>query len=190
VKQAYACRKWAFVSDYVRLKVLYEYGGIYFDTDVEVVKSFDELLKYKAFIGYESAYSVCTAVIGAEKKSTFVKKILDEYINKDFTTPNGKLNTQPNSKLCFNLIKKFYQNPNVKEVQFFNDVTIFPSDYFSPINCYNMKKTITGNTYSVHYYKSSWKNSQQRFKDRVLALITRLIGEEVREKVKYWIRRI
>ncbi|MDV7757569.1 glycosyltransferase family 32 protein [Liquorilactobacillus mali] len=183
-KNAFNLKEWAFLSDYVRLRVLYEYGGIYMDTDVEVIKKFDDLLMYnKVFIGFESRFSVCSAVIGAEKNSNFIKKLLNLY-QKNFFVEKISINKTPNSKLFFEYIEKNYGSINFLKITRYEDFTLFPAEYFSPINCYTLKTNISKNTYTIHYFLSSWKNKKSIYKDKILALITRIIGEENREKIR------
>ena len=79
LKEAIAKKKWAFASDYIRAWAIYNYGGVYFDTDIIVVKSIDSLLKNRAFVGFETPDYPFTAVFGAEKKHPFVKDLLDFY---------------------------------------------------------------------------------------------------------------
>lgn len=99
VKKAYEAKKWAFVSDYVRAYAIYNYGGIYLDTDVFVVDELDQLLENKAFVGYEHPDFPFTAVFGAEKSHPFIKKMLDYYndVNMEFEFKDN--NTLSVSKL-------------------------------------------------------------------------------------------
>ena len=93
VQEAYKAKKWAFISDYFRLYALYNYGGIYFDTDNEVFKSFDEFLHLDFFSGYENfngLISPFTAVVGAKKGNSIIKDLLDEYNDLHFIKPNGE----------------------------------------------------------------------------------------------------
>lgn len=184
VQQAYQQQKWAFVSDYVRLSVLYQYGGIYLDTDVEVLKSFDPLLKNKAFIGAESKYSICTAVIGAESRLAIIRELLDLYDKKNFIVDRTIDNT-PNSKRIFEFFQNKYGYIHTNDiVHDIGTFTVYPEDFFSPINCYTLRKHVTANTYSIHWYSATWKEKKERRRDNILALLTRVIGEENREKIK------
>lgn len=188
VKEAYEQKKWAFVSDYARLKALYECGGIYLDTDVEIIKSFDDFLDCKAFIGVESMYSICTATIGAEKNAVFIRELLDLYKNRKFII-DGIIDNTPNSKIIFNYLSEKYQYIYQEEkVQKFENFLLYPEEYFSPINCYTMREKQTANTVSVHRYASTWKNPKQRMKDKILVLIARIIGEDGRENLKKLIK--
>lgn len=184
VKQAYSEKKWAFVSDYVRMAVLYKYGGIYLDTDVEVIRSFNPLLDENAFICSESLYSMCTATIGAKKHADIILEFLRLYNNRSFVV-NGKIDYSPNSKLLFNYLHDKYgyiSNNNICNIN--KKITIYPSCYFSPLNCYTMKEFRTSNTYSIHRYSATWKNKHQKFKDKLLVLLTRIIGENGRDFLK------
>ena len=84
IRKAVENKNWAFVSDYFRLRALYEFGGIYLDTDVEIYKSFDDLLSKKGFVGYMHDALIGTAVLGFEKKNLFIKKLLDLYDNAEW----------------------------------------------------------------------------------------------------------
>ena len=143
---------WAFVSDYIRVKILYEHGGIYLDTDVEVLKSFDLLLQNQCFLGLEEDEYICTAVIGSEKGNPFIKRILDFY-DSDIWDVN------------------FINNPIIfKHVLNESDelrksISVYPIDYFSP---YSMKqngnKTVeTVNTFAVHWFTANWNMSRKGF---------------------------
>lgn len=96
VEEAYRSKKWAFVTDYVRLWAMYTYGGIYMDTDVQVLKSLDKFLINEAFSGFESSVYVPTGIMGAEKGNPIVKALLDEYDNRHFLLENGKMNLHTN----------------------------------------------------------------------------------------------
>ena len=133
VKEAYDKKKWAFVSDYVRLYALKNYGGIYLDTDVEVIKSLNPLLKNRAFIGAESKYSVCTAVIGAEKNAKFIDELIRLYENIHFVSER-KIDMTPNSQRIFKYLETRYQYKDSDMPIHWDICTLYPKDYFSPIN--------------------------------------------------------
>lgn len=94
VHEAYENKMWAFVTDYARLKVLYEYGGVYFDTDVEVFKNFDELLSNKCFLGFESNDYICTATIGCEAHNAFIRRFMESYEMRKFINLDGTFDTE------------------------------------------------------------------------------------------------
>ena len=96
VREAYEKGKYAFVSDYVRMYALYNYGGVYFDTDVEVLKPLDKFLEDKAFIGFENRTMIGTGIIGAEKHSALFEEMLNYYSNHNFVDDNGNIDTTTN----------------------------------------------------------------------------------------------
>lgn len=156
-KEAYSIGKYAFVSDYARLKIIYENGGIYFDTDVEILKNMDYIIEKGAFIGCELEDSIATGLgFGAEPKNEMVKEMLDEYNGKHFIE-NGKINstpcpiynTQPFIKSGWNKI----ENNKVVKVK---DIWVYPPEFFSPFNYLTGEVKITQNTYTYHYGDASW----------------------------------
>ncbi len=152
-KQAYSKKKYAFVSDYVRLKVLYEYGGIYLDTDVMVLKSFDSFLGYQAFTGFESKNKLTSAIIGAEKRFPIIKTFLDTYTNKPFIN-NGKNNDIANVVMMTDICVSYGFIPN-NTYQVIQGMHIFPQTYFCPLDFYH-NKNFTENTHAIHYFDASW----------------------------------
>lgn len=151
VKGAYQEKKWAFVSDYCRIDVLYQYGGIYLDTDVEVLKSFDDLLSITAFVGMESETLVATNLIASKKNSCMIKDFLTCYDNLEFDS----LNPGTNVLRLTSMLKDRYGHvgPDIDDKEY---VTIFPFEYFvaNDYGTGKVKKTI--NTYSIHHYTSTW----------------------------------
>lgn len=183
VREAYEQRKWAFVSDYARLYALEKYGGIYFDTDVEVLKPLDTFLNNKAFIGAESKYSICTAVIGAEKGATFISELMSLYNDLHFVNEQ-EIDLTPNSQRIFDYLKKTYDYKATSKPIKWENCTLYPKDYFSPINCYTYKQEITKNTYCIHRFAGTWKNEKEVFSNKLKALVTRIIGEDCRKMLK------
>lgn len=145
---------WAFMADYLRLYVLYQYGGIYMDTDVQVLKSFDDLLHNKVFIGYEyfskdrdDFITHGTGVIGSEPNNPIIKKCLDFYDQEIWDTDVYFIPT------IFTLMFK-ESNPM--------DYKIYPVDYFAP---YDYRKSfnpacITTNTHTIHWFAANWRENK------------------------------
>lgn len=154
-KQALACKKYAFVSDYIRLAVLYKYGGIYLDTDVKVLKSFNKLLNNKAFVGFESKRMVATCIIGAEKKHKVIKSLLDYYNDVIFIDNKGNLNLTPNTIFMTKKLISLGLKLN-NTFQILNEISVYPRDYFSPYNNTTKELDMTENTYSIHLFNASW----------------------------------
>lgn len=157
VREAYNQKKWAFVSDYVRLVALYQYGGIYLDTDVEVLKSFNLLLENEMFVGFESKDYVSTAVIAAQPKNSFVKEFLDQYQNKLFLLEDGSLNTETNVRILTRLLKQkgLLSNGTCQKL---DGIMIYPQKFFSSNNFYNIFKIYCNTAYAYHHYAASWYN--------------------------------
>lgn len=184
VAEAYSMKKWAFVSDYIRLKVLYEYGGIYLDTDMELLRSIDSFLKYRGFFCAESHYTVSTAIIAAEPHSPWIRELLEEYEGLTFINDDGTLNVLPNTKRVQNYLKAKYNYSWNGEVQeLIPGFLVFPAEFFSPLNCYTGVKKMTSNTYGMHHYDNTWKSPVEKAKKRFLQIATCIIGEDNRAKM-------
>ncbi|MBR1762689.1 MAG: glycosyl transferase [Eubacterium sp.] len=183
MQQAYDAKKYAFVSDVARLIVVYNCGGLYFDTDVEVVKSFDDLLNLKAFMGFENDENVATGLgIGAEAGLDFFAKHIEEYKNKTFINKDGSLNLIACTKYTTNLLAYYGLKTN-GEMQLIDEITILPKDYLNPYDSLTGKLRKTKNTYSIHWYDASWNDkSTQRLK--INRLIRRVFGEKTVNNIK------
>lgn len=161
-KWCYDNKQFAFLSDYIRLIVIEKYGGIYFDTDVEIIRAFDDLLVYKAFFGFETYEFVNTGIgFGAEAHNSIVEQMLREYE----PLLDGRHGVVGCPGLNTDALLKFglKQNGRLQEL---DDVMIFPADYFNPMDSTIGKLTKTENTYSIHRYSMSWipKKTQIRVK--------------------------
>lgn len=183
VKEAYQEKKWAFVSDYIRLKVLYENGGIYMDTDMELFRKIDDLLKHDGFLCIESKFTISTAIIATKKHAKWIKDLLDEYEKINFINEDGTYNIIPNTKRVYNyMVKNLSYSYSNKIRKYDNGLIIFPSEYFSPLNCFDGRKKITKNTYGMHHYDNTWKSKKEKIKKKILQILTRIFGEEIRNK--------
>ena len=172
VKEAYHSRKFAFVADYVRLFALYTEGGIYMDTDVEVLRPLDEFLLYPAFSGFEVDEAIPTGIMGAEKGNTWAKRELQYYETQSFILPNGAYNTKPNVQIITEHALKLGFVPN-NQFQIINEeLAIFPKDYFCPKSYYDGKIRLTDNTYTIHHFAGSWKKD-----DKLLNKLKKMFGE-------------
>lgn len=152
LKKCYELKLWAFVSDYIRLYVLYKYGGIYLDTDVEVLKSYTPLLNNKVFMGYEINDFIGTAVIGAEKNNPIIKRLLEFYDeeiwNVDFI----------NNPIIFRYLLD-------KEPDRFRNCIVYPQSYFSPYEPEKLYDLTVeqSETYSIHWYTQNWNMSRKGY---------------------------
>lgn len=179
-KEAYEARKFAFVSDYVRLWALWNEGGLYLDTDVEVFKPFDGLLSYKAFAGFEGSkhLPMGTCVMASEANGVWVKEQLEYYIDRHFLKADSSYDLTTNvqfvsAKMCE---QSFVQNGKEQD---YKDLHVFPVEYFCPRQTTG-EYLRTENTYCDHLGMGSWSNNDANWKVKVRNLVgqrnmTRLI---------------
>ena len=161
VKEAYESKKYAFVSDYVRLYALCNYGGIYMDTDVEVVKPLDEFLIHDAFSGFESLQDAMTGIMGCEKEFELFKEFLDYYTDRSFIKENGELDTTTNVRIMNNILRKYGLVSN-NELQVVNKLTIYPKTYFCPLTFNSSESDFSDNTYTIHHFSGSWHSKEEK----------------------------
>ena len=182
-REAYEEKKYAFVSDYIRLYALYNFGGIYLDTDVEVFKSFDDLLMQKGFIGFESKHRLGTCLIASVKRNPLILEMLKQYEDRHFVLENGKLDTTPNPVLITECLKRHgLDMTEVDKVQKLEEMTVYPMEYFCPSNPYRSERNcFTNNTYSNHLYGGTWLSGIDKVKTTVLKhlpnTVLRVIGK-------------
>lgn len=162
-REAYENRKWAFVTDYVRLLVLVKFGGFYLDTDVEVLRSFDDFLQFDAVVGFEEDRFIMTAVLGTKANHPVFSEWLRQYDNIHFLLENNTLNTTTNVKYFSNILYRYGLIPNGLR-QSLSDVEVFPSEFFSPKNYYTEKIFVTPNSYTIHHFGRSWCEKESLLK--------------------------
>ena len=170
IYEAYQNRKFAFVTDYVRLKVLYEYGGIYMDTDVEVLKSLDELLKYPAFSGFEGPNRIPTGTMGAEKNNRWIGLLLDYYNDRHFVLEDGSMDLTTNVTSITDLTVANYPLNLNNTFQIFDDFVMFPFDYLCAKDLVDGVVKKTDNTYTIHHFAGSWTSPKKKFINILLSL--------------------
>ncbi len=166
-KEAYENKKWAFVSDYVRLYALYHVGGVYMDTDVEVIKNIDSFLENEAFSGFESYDKVPTGIMAAEKGNKHIKKMLEYYDDKHFVMENGELDMTTN----VTTITNYFKEHNIKlnnTYQNCDGFVFYPSDYFCPKDPSTKKLNMTKNTATIHHFDGSWIPKGKKIKYKIL----------------------
>lgn len=160
VQQAYDAGKWAFVTDYVRLKALTEYGGVYLDTDVELVKPLDDFLGCQAFVGFETAQNVSTGTMACEKGFPLFKEFLSHYDEITFLNPDGTLNVTTNVETVTGICKQHGLKPD-GAYQVIDGLTIYPSDVFSPVDFESKRLRRTRNTVAIHWFSGSWYTEEE-----------------------------
>src|SRR5574344_77548 len=163
-REAYDNRKFAFVTDIVRLYALYTEGGIYMDTDVEVVKPLDEFLSLHAFSGYESLKDVPTGIMASEKNGKWAKENLDYYNERHFINEDGTFDLRSNVKTITRLLLPYGLRRDNTYQDFPDMITMFPKEYFCPKSYETREIKITQNTYCIHHFNGSWWPKGDRFK--------------------------
>lgn len=183
VREAYQARKFAFVTDYVRLYALYHCGGIYMDTDVEVLKALNSLLDLPFFMGYESDNEIGTSIIGSQSYFPLLKELLQYYEKRLFKMPNNTLDITTNVEIFSGIMAlKGFELKNSNQV-FQNSIHIFHKDYFCP-------KTragaihITENTYCIHHFDGSWQGPRAKIKKFIFRKIVGIKATEVLVELK------
>lgn len=176
-KEAYAARKWAFVSDIARLEIVYNEGGLYLDTDVELIQSLDAFLDEHAFLACEDEHRINPGLgFGAEKRNPVIKMILDSYSNRVFTHDDGTNDYSTIVEATTNILM-VNSIIGTKEVMKYENVTIYPKYYFSPKDLSTNKISLSRETVSIHHLDGSWLTKRQRLKRTVVRFFIKRFGE-------------
>lgn len=163
VKEAYEAKKWAFVTDYVRLYVLYNFGGIYMDTDAELIGCIDDFLSNNAFSGFENDSQIPTAIMGSEKGNEWIKTLLSDYDNRHFIKADGSYDLTTNVITITDTTKKNFSFICDGKLQVIDGkFTIYPKDYFCPKNWELNKIELTENTVCIHHFDASWYSENDK----------------------------
>lgn len=200
-KQAYKEKKWAFVSDVARYKILHDNGGLYFDTDVEVVRPLEFLLEDSCFLGWEDASlslkDDCKKALlqlnpglamGCEKGNTVVAALLMEYDNRSFYKADGSLNLET---ICIYSSQFFYKNGMKSENSHQNilGVHIYPKNYFNPMDRKTGKIHLTEETVSVHHYAASWTTKTAQRNVKLFRFFSFVFGKRVGKIIRVLYRK-
>ena len=206
VIDAYHRKKWAFVTDYVRLRVVYEYGGIYFDTDVELVKKIDFLLKYSAFFGFENKKYISTGLgFGAERGCGLLYEMMEMYQTIPFILEDGSENKKTCPVINTEIFLKHGLEQKDKQQILEGNIMILPSICMCPIDFETGYRRKSKKTISVHWFHASWmeraeKEYHKKHRQALLEekkndwkylpnrMIKKLLGEKIYLKIKGWIR--
>lgn len=183
VKEAYENQKFAFVSDVARLYVLYHHGGIYMDTDIEVIKSLDPFLNNIAFIGYEDGNNIQTGIIGSEKGGKWVKQILESYHGRHFVKEDGTLDTTTNVSVITDIMLSYGLEQNNTLQDFPHMITVYPKDYFCAKSYIDGKIHQTPRTVTIHHFSGSWLSTKQKVRIKI-SLILRKLRIRIPNKIK------
>lgn len=175
--EAYEAKKWAFVTDYARLKILVEFGGIYMDTDVEVVRPVDVFLKEKAFSGFEDETHVSTCLMACEKNFNLFDVLLKRYDERHFLKADRTYDLTTNVEEITNFLLEHGLLLNGRK-QTIEGLVLYPKDYFCPKSWKTRKIECTDNTYAIHHFAGTWLTPWQRnktaMKEKKVSVIKRL----------------
>lgn len=210
VQQAYEAGKWAFVSDYVRLYVVYKFGGIYLDTDIELRKSLDELLRYRAFFGFEEGKYINTGLgFGAEAGCEILVELMQDYQEIPFIRSDGTQDTTPCPKRNTAVFLRHGLRQDDTRQILAGNILILPTIYLCPIEYRTNKMRHSLRTISIHHYSASWhtegqkaqrlelqqeveRRKRQARKERIVKIPKKILrglcGEKGYETVKKWLR--
>lgn len=188
VKEAYAAQKYAFVSDYVRLKVLYEQGGIYLDTDIEMLKSPEVLLENASLVtGFEMPDNLITAFIASERGNLIIREFLEQYKIRHFVQKDGTYDQTPINDKFTELMMKYGLRTDNSRQSLENGVEIYPYVVFCGQNIKNAHPQIEENTYTVHRFQASWKKANffKVIKYKIVVpFVQKIIGYEQYDRLK------
>lgn len=176
-REAYAAKKYAFVSDYIRVSVLYQYGGIYMDTDVELLQSLSEdILSCDGFSGYETSQTIPTGIMGSIPGLELFEKLLNFYHTNTFINPDGSYNDCTNVKIITDIAISYGFTPDgtKKTVLGF---TLFPQTFFCPLSHDSEETCFSKNTYTIHHFSGSWCDRKTRF----VGIWNKQLGKKVSE---------
>ena len=176
-REAYQAKKYAFVSDYARFWILYHYGGLYFDTDVEVIKPLDEIIAKGPFMGCESNADDEDGIavnpglgVAVNPGLDLYKDLLELYSELHFVNPDGSLNLKTVVAYTTEMLYK-YNLKDISGIQFCAGVWIYPKEYFCPIDYRTNECRKTANTYTVHHYAASWISKSDRLRAKVYDIV-------------------
>lgn len=190
VKQAFENKKYAFAADYIRLFALYNYGGIYLDLDVEVIKDFRPMLELKTFMCWQNeSAGLEVAAMGAEKGCSWLKLCLDRYANRPFVTEQG-FDTKILPLIVEDVLRE--NKISLKDVQNINSakefehkgIPIFTCDFFSPKSLATGIISVTPNTYCIHHFSGSWCDKKSRLRGQIYYFLYSHFGANVAKIVR------
>ena len=187
VKQAFEKKKYAFAADYIRFYALYHMGGIYLDSDVEVLKDFDDLLDLPYFVGAEKAQTPEAAIIGAEKGCDWIKQCLDYYQDRSFVKEDGTLDIRKLPEIMVEQIQtlkplrvlSLKDSLDIRKLDMKKNVLEFNDVFFSPKVFDSREVEITPYTYAIHHYQNSWFSPQAKAYYRARSILVKLFGTSI-----------
>lgn len=186
VKEAYEAKKYAFVSDYARIFALYNYGGVYLDTDVEIIKPFDDYLINKSLVtGFESERSLLTAFIAVEKLHPLMNEFLNSYDSRRFVMEDGTYDMTPINVGFSALLEKRGVNLDRQEYQeTTGGIAVYPIAYFCGFDVSNWHIKPTHETCTIHHMNASWMNGKNKFYLNSILFLQKILGYKLYDFLK------
>jgi hypothetical protein len=170
-RESYDAKKWAFVSDVVRLYALVNYGGVYMDTDVEVIRPLDDLLRLGAVSGFESERNIPTGLMACEKGHPAFSEFLREYNGLHFIRDDGTYDITTNVKRITNTCLHYGFRQDNTEQELRNGLHILPKEYLCPKDFASGRVMLTGNTYTIHHFDGSWLPEEVRYRNKTAHIL-------------------
>lgn len=185
--EAYAAKKWAFVSDVARLYIVAKHGGIYLDTDVELIKPLDSLLNYDGYMGFEDSHYVALGLgFGAKKGNPLICELAEAYKNLSFIRKDGSYNLKPIPHYTTEIMERHGLQTDGK-FQTIEGIAVFPVEYFCPFDFNSGKMNITPNTYSIHWFDSTWYDTVSQYGKQLKWKLNRVLPKAIAYKVSRFI---
>lgn len=177
VREAYNEKKYAFITDYVRLYALMNYGGIYMDTDVEVLKSLNKFLIHDAFTGFEDDTNIPTGIMASKKNSKWIRQLLSYYDNRSFLKDNGQQELITNTRIITDMSKDWGFEANNSYQILMDEVHIYPKDFFCPKSQKTGKIYLTENSACIHHFSGSWMPANKKALTELKYKLMKIFGE-------------
>lgn len=189
VKEAYEAKKWAFVSDYARMYVLYNHGGLYFDTDVELIRPINTLIEKGPFMARESSFPEFGVnsglVLYAEKGMPVYREIMDDYEKSHFVQGDGTNSYFTVVERVTNILKT-HGLTNEDKVQKVAGVLIYPRQYFCPLDYDTGKLNVTEQTYAIHWYSATWMDEAMQHRRDVCTKFNNIFPKKIAKFLGDW----
>ena len=190
VKEAYKLKKYAFVSDYVRIFALKEYGGIYLDTDVEIIRDISEYLEDTSLVlGFESNRLLTTAFIASVPNHPLIEAYEQFYWSHHFVLQDGNCDLTPINDRISDLAVKWGLNLDLDAYQELKDnIKVYPRDYFAAFDIYNWHTKVTENTCAIHHMAASWVGPRKKIRFMIIKAIHSVIGVQNYDRIRSMIK--
>lgn len=191
IKEAYDAGKWAFVSDYVRFYLLYNYGGVYFDTDVELIRPINNILDIGPYMGMEKTSQSKRILvnpglgIAAPAGLEIYKKIIEYYNEQHFIDVNGNIDQTTVVHRVTSLLKEYEWDDVGNNIIKVKNIYVYPSEYFCPMDYFSGQINISSKTYSIHHYVASWMSQDDKKNTEIFNHYKKKYGNKIGKMIAY-----